>query len=71
MLRKISIVCLFIFKISQLLGQNELQKHEITIKESDFLLNGKPFPYTGISFFNAIYNPTFNKNSEERKKKVA
>ena len=25
------------------------------------MLDQKPFPYTGISFFNAIYNPAFNK----------
>lgn len=31
-------------------------------------MNGKPFPFTGISFFNAIYNPTFNRSSAERMK---
>lgn len=41
---------------------------ELTISGTTFLLNGKPFPYTGISFFNAIHNPTFNRNSEERQK---
>ena len=41
--------------------------HEITVSGTRFLLNGKPFPYTGVSFFNAIYNPNFNKNSQERK----
>jgi hypothetical protein len=30
------------------------------------LQNGQPFPFAGISFFNAIYNPAFNKNSAER-----
>lgn len=43
-------------------------KHEVTVSGTTFLLNGQPFPYTGISFFNAIYNPTFNKSSEERRK---
>ena len=43
-------------------------KHEITISGTSFLLNGEPFPYTGISFFNAIYNPAFNKSSLERRK---
>lgn len=47
------------------------QNHELTIQGTGFLLNGKPFPFTGISFFNAIYNPTFNKDSEERKKWLA
>jgi len=42
-------------------------KNEITVSGTCFLLNGKPFPYTGISFYNAIYNPTFNKSSEERR----
>lgn len=43
-------------------------KHEITIAGTHFRLNGQPFPYTGISFFNAIYNPAFNKSSEERRR---
>lgn len=30
-------------------------------------MNGKQFPYTGMSFFNAIYNPAFNKTQAERK----
>jgi hypothetical protein len=42
-------------------------KHEITISGTSFLLNGEPFPYTGISFMNAIYNPAFNKGSPERR----
>ena len=40
--------------------------HEITISGTRFLLDGHPFPYTGLSFFNAIYNPIFNQSSEER-----
>ncbi|MBM3859349.1 MAG: hypothetical protein FJ395_06830 [Verrucomicrobia bacterium] len=38
----------------------------ISVSVTRFLLNGKPFDYTGVSFFNAIYNPTFNKSSAER-----
>ena len=30
-------------------------------------MNGKPFEFTGISFFNALYNPEFNKSSETRR----
>jgi hypothetical protein len=41
-------------------------QHEVTVSGTTFQLNGKHFPWTGISFFNAIYNPTFNKSSEER-----
>jgi hypothetical protein len=43
-------------------------KHEITISGTCFLLNGAPFPYTGISFYNAIYNPSFNESSAVRRK---
>jgi hypothetical protein len=43
-----------------------LAAHEITVSGTRFLYDGKPFPYTGISFFNAIYNPAFNKTSEDR-----
>ncbi|MBI4873133.1 MAG: hypothetical protein HY822_00725 [Acidobacteria bacterium] len=39
---------------------------EIAVTGTHFALDGKPFPYTGVSFFNAIYNPSFNQSSEER-----
>lgn len=42
--------------------------NEITVEGAEFRLNGKPFPYTGISFFNAIYNSAFNKSSEKRRR---
>ncbi len=42
-------------------------KHELTIQGIRFLLDGLPFPYTGLSFFNAIYNPEFNRNSSARR----
>lgn len=38
----------------------------LTISGTRFLMDGKPFPYTGVSFFNAIYNPTFNQSTEAR-----
>ena len=41
--------------------------HEITVSGTRFRLDGEPFPYTGVSFFNANYNPTFNKSSVERR----
>ena len=53
------------------LGNVRAQSHEITLAGTEFRLNGQPFSFTGISFFNAIYNPTFNKNSEERQKWLA
>jgi hypothetical protein len=39
---------------------------EITVSGIRFLANGQPFPYTGMSFFNAIYNPAFNASSAQR-----
>lgn len=41
--------------------------HTIAIDDLNFTLDGQPFFYTGISFFNAIYNPAFNENEEVRK----
>ncbi|MFN4146488.1 MAG: hypothetical protein ACK4GN_11740 [Runella sp.] len=41
---------------------------DLTIRGTTFWRDGQPFAFTGVSFFNAIYNPTFNKSSEERKK---
>lgn len=43
------------------------QRHEIGITGTRFTLNGQPFPFTGVSFFNAIYNPTFNASPAQRK----
>jgi hypothetical protein len=42
--------------------------HVLTVQGTRFLMDGKPFPFTGISFFNAIYNPTFNQSSAERRR---
>jgi hypothetical protein len=40
---------------------------EITVSGTSFLLDGKPFPFQGVSFFNAIYNEEFNRSSEVRR----
>lgn len=42
-------------------------KNVLSVKGIGFELNKKPFEYTGVSFFNALYNKEFNKNSEVRK----
>ena len=42
--------------------------HEITVSGTRFLLDGKPFPFTGVSFFNALYNPAFNESSAARRR---
>ena len=36
----------------------------IGIKGTNFTLNQEPFDFTGVSFFNALYNPTFNRSQE-------
>lgn len=40
---------------------------ELTIQGTRFLLDVKPFPYAGLSFFNAIYNAEFNGSTETRR----
>lgn len=40
---------------------------ELKVAGTGFTLDGQPFPYTGVSFFNAIYNPTFNRDSTTRR----
>jgi hypothetical protein len=42
-------------------------RHALTVDGTQFQLNGELFPYTGVSFFNAIYNPTFNQNTATRR----
>ena len=61
---KRSLVLLAVWALASGLGAAQ---HTLSISGQRFLLNGDPFPYTAISFFNAIYNPTFNRDSEERK----
>ena len=41
--------------------------NKITVNGTSFEMNGQPFEYIGISFFNAIYNPTFNTSNEARR----
>lgn len=45
--------------------------HTLSISGTRFFLNGEPFPYTGVSFFNAVHNPAFNKSSADRKAWIA
>lgn len=62
--------CLLFFFLSSLAVA--AQPHsDLTIQGTHFYRDGKPFPFTGVSFFNAIYNPTFNKNSAVRKQWLA
>jgi hypothetical protein len=42
-------------------------KHTLAVKGLGFTLNDQPFYYTGVSFFNAIYNPALNENDQSRK----
>lgn len=42
-------------------------RHTLTVSGTTFQLDSQPFPYTGVSFFNALYNPTFNKSSAARR----
>jgi hypothetical protein len=48
-------------------GGNAATGHVLSVSGTRFLLDGQPFPYTGISFFNAIYNPNFNRTAGERR----
>ena len=43
---------------------------ELTVSGTGFLLDGKPFDYTGVSFFNALYNPALHRSSEERQRRL-
>lgn len=45
-------------------------KHELKVVGTGFELNGRPFEYTGISFFNALFNKEFNQSSDKRKEYI-
>lgn len=38
----------------------------LEVRGTRFYLDGQPFPFTGVSFFNAIYNPTFHHDEATR-----
>ena len=40
---------------------------ELGIRGRQFVLDGEPFLFTGVSFFNAIFNDTFNHSSAQRR----
>jgi hypothetical protein len=42
------------------------KQNGLTVSGTSFLKHGKPFNYTGIGFFNALYNPAFHKSEQER-----
>jgi hypothetical protein len=42
------------------------QSRVLGIDGTRFTVDGEPFAFTGVSFFNAIYNPAFNRSREER-----
>ncbi|HEU5077603.1 MAG TPA: cellulase family glycosylhydrolase [Opitutaceae bacterium] len=45
----------------------ESVQHVLGVDGTRFVMDGQPFPYTGISFFNAVFNPTFNQSSAVRR----
>ena len=60
---------LFILAFSLLLLSQETlsqSKEDIIIKATQFYRKDDPFVYNGISFFNALYNPNFNRNDSTR-----
>jgi hypothetical protein len=65
--KRIFIVLIFLITVPASYTQAQGHKNEITIRGTSFEMNNAPFEYTGISFFNAIYNQEFNRNSEVRK----
>ena len=49
------------------IGTQRTSAHGLTVAGTRFHLNGAPFPYTGLSFFNAIYNADFNSSHVQRR----
>ena len=62
-----SFILILVAAVALPAASNPLRAGELAVTGTRFLLDGKPFPYTGVSFFNAIYNPTFNQSSDVRR----
>lgn len=43
----------------------------VSVSGTKILFDGEPYYYQGLSFFNALYNPAFNKSDEERRARLA
>ena len=43
------------------------ESNVLSVNGTEFYLNGQPFEYAGVSFFNAIYNVEFNLSSVVRR----
>lgn len=43
-----------------------MSNHTLSVSGTRLLLDGAPFPFQGLSFFNALYNPAFNVDNDER-----
>jgi hypothetical protein len=62
------LLVLFFLNVEHVNAQTQAPSpQEITISGTRFYRNGKPFEYIGYSFFNALYNPGFNRSSQDRK----
>ncbi len=63
---------IFLSFILIVIGLPSFSQGENTISVSDtrFEMNGQPFEFTGVSFFNALFNEEFNKNSDTRIKYI-
>lgn len=60
-------ICLcWVFLFIRMPDCSAQSKNVIAIKGTSFTLNGNPFEFTGVSFFNAVYNPAFNSSISER-----
>lgn len=57
----LTLLCLLCFQ-----GIYAQAKNVLSIKGTNFEMNSKPFEFTGVSFFNAIYNAEFNKSRPDR-----
>lgn len=69
-LKKIRSILLFIVIMILPAGLYSQGKHQLMINGTGFTLNDEPFEYTGISFFNAIFNEEFNQSPEKRREYI-
>jgi SAM-dependent methyltransferase len=58
------IITFLFYSIQDAISQSQIT---LSVRGTGFEMNQKPFEFTGVSFFNAIYNPEFNRSSEVRR----
>ncbi|MEJ1971812.1 MAG: hypothetical protein WDM96_04760 [Lacunisphaera sp.] len=70
-MKKFSLFGLCLLLLSARGADTAATTHVLTVEGTRFRMDGQPFPFTGYTFFNAVFNPAFNQSSAIRRQWLA